>query len=219
MLNYSLDKEGSKNFILYFEENEDNIEVKLADESPYPPVPNTKENKNNLINKMENQVRYCYEFEEKTEKRKKRSKFGIFYDFFFVCLNIVALLIKPEPSILSLCLAGWFTVSGALHTYFFIDAKKALDDLKKNRLFLSNKNEINEYLNKGNEKVIEDSKEPVKVESAEDILTINDVHNMTLEEVDQIITDIGRDKSFGIERPKVLAKRYTNFKNNDQNKE
>jgi ADP-ribose pyrophosphatase YjhB (NUDIX family) len=55
--------------------------------------------------------------------------------------------------------------------------------------------------------VKEETMVPVKEEKT-DILNINDVHDMTYDDVSKIVTDIKRDKELGIDRPKVLIKQY-----------
>ena len=65
----------------------------------------------------------------------------------------------------------------------------------------------NEYLNRGNENVNEDTINPVK-EETKPILTINNIHQLDYKDVDKIVSDIDRDEYFGIDRPKVLTKSY-----------
>ena len=82
-----------------------------------------------------------------------------------------------------------------------------MQDIKKHELFLRHKISINEYLEKGNRDVKEETMVPV-IEEKDDILNINDVHDMTYDDVNKIVTDIKRDKELGIDRPKVLIKQY-----------
>lgn len=204
MLDYSLDKEEGKTFILNYEPMGENLKVNVASGDDYN-VPNTKENKQSLINKMENQVSDSWEYKNKQEKRKKSAIGWLIYDAAFIFLNIVTMCFNP--SVLSGICIGLFLFSGFGQILSLKDAKAKLKDVKKNELFLNNKTSINSYLEKGNIEVKEETMNPVQEEN-EPILTINDVHDMSYDDVDRIVTDIRRDRELGIDRPKVLVKQY-----------
>lgn len=202
MYDYSLDKYEKKDFILNFEEDGETIKVNLASGEDYP-VPNTKENKDKLLQAMEEQVENSWGYENKKRKDKKHARNWMIYDGAFIAINLVVTLLNP--SVLTTVAICCFTIAlmGNALSYHF--AKEALKELDKNQIFLRNKKQINEYLNRGNEEVKEKTLNPIE---KEDALTINDVHSMTYDDVSKIINDINRDEKFGIDRPKVLTKNY-----------
>lgn len=204
MLDYTTDKDEKKRFILYYEENGDTLNVHLADGEEYP-VPNTKENEEKLLDQMEEQVEDVWSFKNKRQKAKKAALGGTIYDAFFLVLNVVFVISNPNL-VTSICI-GLFALCGAINIASYKNNKKVLEDVKKHELFLRNKTRINEYLNRGNENVNEDTINPVK-EETKPILTINNIHQLDYKDVDKIVSDIDRDEYFGIDRPKVLTKSY-----------
>lgn len=209
MLDYSLDKEQAKNFILNYEKDGENIKVNYANGDEYF-VPNTKENEKKLLDRMENQIYHAQSFEPKIKYYRN----WLIYDIFFLAWNTTILILNPT-ALTGICV-GVFLLAGIFNSYSYANCKKKLNDLEKNELFLKNKKSINEYLSKGNEHHNEKAMNLVEEEKKEP-LNVNDVHNMSYKDIDRILTDIDRDNTFGIDRPKVLAKRYINA-NNSKNK-
>ena len=74
MLDYAYSKNEKKDFILYYEDKGENLQVYLANGDEYP-VPNTLENENKLLKQMEEQVKDVWEFKAKKEKEKKSNLF------------------------------------------------------------------------------------------------------------------------------------------------
>lgn len=212
MLNYTDNKDSSKSFILYYEEQGDNLQVYLADGEDYP-VPNTKENEASLIRQMEEQVEDVWSFKNKKQKAKKSTLFWAIYDAVFCVINTAIMI--ASPGILTGVCLGLLAFAGVVHTISYKSNKKILEDIKKNELFMRNKTRINEFLERGNEEVKEETNNPVKVES-KPALTINDVHHLEYKDIDRIVSDINRDEQFGIDRPKVLAMRYLPNKKNSK---
>ena len=203
MFDYSLDKYEKKDFILNFEEDGDIIKVNLANGEDYT-VPNTKENRDKLLSTMEYQVENSWAYESKKKKERKNARNWMIYDGAFLALNLVTIFLNPSVlTTVAICCFAIAIVGNALSYHFIGEALKELD---KNQIFLRNKNQINEYLKRGNEEIKDKTLNPV--EKDEDALTINDVHSMTHEDVSKIINDINRDEKFGIDRPKVLTKNY-----------
>ena len=204
MLDYALDKEEKKTFVLNYKSLGEYIKVNVASGDDYS-VPNTKDNEKNLLSKMEEQADDPWQFVNKQEKRKKSAIGWLIYDAAFLILNTVMMCL--DPCILTGVCIGLFLLAGSAQIVVLKDVKAKLDDVKKHELFLRHKISINEYLEKGNCDVKEETMIPVK-EEKEDILNINDVHDMTYEDVSKIVTDIQRDRQLGIDRPKVLIKQY-----------
>lgn len=212
MLDYTTDKEEKKRFILYYEENGDTLNVHLADGEEYP-VPNTKENEEKLLEQMEEQVEDVWSFKNKRQKAKKAALGWTIYDLVFLTLNTVFMITNPGV-VTGVCI-GLFILCGAMNIASYKINKKVLEDVKKHELFLRNKTRINEFLERGNEEVKEDTINPVKVEK-KPILTINDVNHLEYEDINRIVSDIDRDEKFGIDRPKVLTMRYLPTKKNSK---
>lgn len=200
MFDYSLDKYEKKDFILNFVEDGDVVKVNLANGEDYT-VPNTKENRDKLLSTMEYQVENSWAYESKKKKERKNARNWMIYDGAFLGFNIAMLFISS--SIFTTVAICCFTIAlvGNFLSYHFTG--EALKELEKNQVFLRNKKQINEYLNRGNEN--EKTLNPVQ---KEDVLNINDVHSMSYGEVKKIIDDYNRDEKFGIDRPKVLTKNY-----------
>ena len=209
MFDYSLDKYEKKEFILNFEEDGETIKVNLASGEDYT-VPNTKENKDKLLSVMEHQVYNSWNYENKKKKDKRSARNWMIYDGAFLAVNLIVCILNP--SVLTAVAIGCFTIAlvGNAMSYHFTN--EALKELDKNQVFLRNKKEINDYLKRGNEE--EKTLNPVK--SDEDVININDVHSMSFDDVNRILNDINRDERFGIDRPKVLTKRYIGIKNENR---
>lgn len=206
MNDYCLEKCEKKDFILNFEEDGDTIKVNLANGEDYP-VPNTKENKDNLLRVMEIQVNNSWYYEDKNKKKKKSAKNSIIYNAILLPINLVISFLNP--TVLTFVAIGCFSLGLICNVLSYRYAKKCLEELNKNQIFLRNKKQINEYLARGKEE--EKTLNPVN--KNEDTLNINDVHSMSYEDITKIINDINRDEKFGIDRPKVLTKRYIGMKN------
>ena len=209
MNDYSLDKYEKKDFILNFEEDGDTLNVNLANGEDYP-VPNTKENRDKLLRAMEKQVNDSWHYENKKNKEKKKAKNWIIYDSIFLAFNLINSFFNPVA--LTFVGVGCFAVALIGNIFSYRYAKECLKELDKNQIFLRNKKQINEFLARGKEE--EKTLNPVS--KNEDTLTINDVHSMSYEDVTKIINDITRDEKFGIDRPKVLTKRYIGIKNENR---
>lgn len=204
MLDYSIDKEEKKTFVLSYKPMGENLIVNIASGDDYS-VPNTKVHEKNLLKKMEEQADDPWQFVNKQEKRKKSAIGWLIYDAVFLVLDTVMMCLNP--TILTGICIGLFLLAGSAQIVVLKDVKQKLEDVKKHELFLRHKESINEYLEKGSTDVKEETMVPVKEEQG-DILTINDVHDMTYDDVNKIVTDIKRDKELGIDRPKVLIKQY-----------
>ncbi len=204
MLDYALDKEEKKTFVLNYKSLGEYIQVNVASGDDYS-VPNTKEHEKKLLAKMEEQAEDPWQFVNKQEKRKKSAIGWLIYDAAFLVLNTVMMCLNP--GVLTGVCIGLFLLAGSAQIVVLKDVRTKLDDVKKHELFLRHKESINEFLEKGNSDVNEDTMVPVK-EEKDDVLNINDIHDMTYDDVDKIITDIQRDRCLGIDRPKVLIKQY-----------
>ena len=205
MLDYSLNKNMAKDFILFFEEDGDNIKVYLASGEDYP-VPNSEENKQHLLEVMEQQVNNAWQFESKQEKEKENNRNWLIFDGIFLVLNTIMMLVNPA---LSTGIAiGCFLIAGTGNILRYRDCNRNLKDLEKHEMFLRNNKKINEYLSRGNEEIKDETLNPVEKDYTNKFLDINDIHNMSHENILKILSDINRDEKFGIDRPKVLTKRY-----------
>ena len=212
MLDYGVDKDTAKNFILNFYEDGDSIKINFANGDKDYTVDNTKENRDKLLEQMKNQFDY-YHYDSKLEKKKKNSIFWLIYDIIFLGVNVSMMFIGP--TVWNIVASSFFVLGGACQIYELASTKKKLKDLEKHKLFIHNEQRINEYLNKGNEEVNERTINIVKSDEKDSVLNINDVHDMELDDVKKILDDIDRDERLNIDRPKVLQKKYIKASSND----
>ena len=162
---------------------------------------------------MELQVKDVWSFRNKKAEKKKSSKNWLIYDSVFLVINTAILFLRP--SIFSGIAIALFSISAIISISDYIRCKKVLNDIKKNELFMNNKETINEYLGRGNE-LNNDKSINLVNEDKEDVVNINDVHRMEYENITKLLDDINRDKAFNIDRPKVLALKYVNNKQNNK---
>jgi len=176
MLNYSkflygYDKAG---FILRYEVQEDKILVYKATGNieEFPPICEDV-----IINLMESQVRDAERVELVEALEKGITENDPWCQYFIVGLNIPASLIG-KIKIFNLAIVLLEGCHGLYKSSKRIEYKKIIEDFKKNKLFLENKEIINEYLNS----MFEDSN--MKVDLS---MNINDIHFMCLGDLEELI--------------------------------
>jgi len=213
MLDYSLNDNEKENFILNYEINGDEIKVNVASGDEYS-VPYTKENEENIIKKMEEQISNANDFIKGCETDKETSVKMMIFCGILACACSYIFINKFSLLPFLLAIGNIYVISRCYKDYQ--RDKTLLKDLEKHTLFLEHKDVINKYLAKGNEKVKEESMNPVITDNNTNILTVNDVHDMNYEDITLLLDDIKRDEVLDIERPKVLTKKYINRNNKDK---
>jgi len=200
-----------KDFILNYVVDGNLIKVNYANGDVYP-LPYSKENENKVLEKMEEQVDNSFNYSIGIEKKKNKARFWMIYDSAFIALNVFFIVVSNINFFNGLAIV-LFSLGFVANAKSFKECNKILKDIEKNQLFLNNVERINNYLAAANEKSKEDTMNPVKLERNSNLLTINDAHDMSYNEVNHILNDMDRDESFGVDRPKVLLKNYIKKKN------
>ena len=221
MLNYSLDKEISKTFIKYYKEKDDSIIIRYADKTKLV-VDNTEEIKNKL-NRIEEKQIENFNNSNLGSSKAVLEEIGACYGLAF----FGSLAISCFGGVIGLFVAGWtgLVTVAKFSTLLYIPATLisgvvagyALSGRKFN-LFLESKDRINEYFkvkNKEDEVVDVNTNNPVVKPKKVKNLCINDVNFMTYHQIKKLTKAIDKEEArqdkydaLGIDREKVLAKRY-----------
>lgn len=201
MISFYLDKEKSKTFIEYYDKEENHLRIHYGDKSTHI-VPYSKITEKRLNSKMEEQVKtFSSSNYNSLEEKKKNANFSK------ICLYIcggIAIEIHP---IFAIPFMGFAIKYG----YKASVCGRILKDFKKNSLYVEYKNEIQDYL--------DDDKQDkaINLTEKEDVLSINDVHNMSYREMKKMTDDIScildeinkarqRDKDLGLEPREISFK-------------
>ena len=181
MKDYSLNKEESNLFILNYDVKNDQIIVNIANGKKYV-VPYTSENESIILDKMERQVR-------EGQRDKTQLKWQ-FYGWLIPAAVWGALAVHygvnlighygNHPVWLDWTLLSISGVMTSMAIASIADAKKTLNDLKKNVMFLDNKKMFKENIKTDDDLL-------TKENIIEETVTINDIHNMSKEEVEDMI--------------------------------
>lgn len=148
MKDYSLNSDSVKDFILNYRVDKDKnqIIIHLAN-GISKIIPFTIENEKNTLKKMKIQVLSSNEFMSKQEKRFSRSwKFAI-WDASMITNSIISVVNGNcvAPTLNFLC-ASYLAFDIIFRVYFMLDTKRNITDIKKNKLFIDNEEEINKSI-------------------------------------------------------------------------
>lgn len=168
MLNFAINRKESKNFVCYYKETEDGIVVKYGDRANVV-YKNTPSNKTILNEIMEEQVLNgeLYFTDESSrfriDSRKHLGRVFFIYSIFSASVGALTIPIADFFELNNIVGTYTFAISGGFLILPIKNIIKALD-LSKNRMFLENKDIINQYL----------------YDHDGTSLSINDVHNLSI---------------------------------------
>ncbi len=194
MLDYSLNYDDSKKFILFYKIENGKIVAKLASGELYT-VPYSEENENKIISRMEEQARYAQPYPLEADDK---------------ILAISQPLVLPMAIMNFINNPGWFfgivlaiIAEGAIH----YPAKALINaiekrDIKKLNYFLDNKEKLNESIVKSENMKLGVSKKAVKEielqrSKNKQPFTINNIDNYSLSDLRALKENIERISTFG----------------------
>lgn len=218
MKDYSLNSKDSKTFILNYKVEDNQIVVNLASSENYI-IPYTKDNERKILDMMEKQVLDSDKFVSKQEKRFSSAwKWSIFSGACLATISIILATGNATEPVVSGIFAGWFVFDIATRIYIMVDSKRKIKDIYKNKMFLNNRELLNEKV-KSNQNILSnvDTKTKELVSSTPEdkpVFTINSIDKIKYNELRKILENIKRDEQFGFdyspdeeERPKVRVRK------------
>ncbi len=152
-------------------------------------IPYDKENEELVLKTMKNQVDLLINCEEKYKYEAKSYGVLAILDSLAAASNIVVLSLVDENkkiTILRLVSTGIWTFLAAYYGSDAIKAKRALEDIKKFKLFLENEELINQNMI---DSYIEMYGDTAPISDANK-MTVNDLDNYTLSELEEMIASI-----------------------------
>lgn len=185
MLNYSLDTKDADKFILNYEIINNSIKINYASGENLK-LPYTQEIETRILKTMEEQATKAVELTTNLKKEINSNKTWMVSASILGTANLVSLILIPN--IISAIFAIGLGVGFTIYPFCYIENKKLLKDIEKQNLFLKNKALIN--------KPVENT------ESKQKEITINDVHNMGIDEVYNLV----EEKGGIVDKPKILSK-------------
>ena len=230
MKDYTFDEKEKEKFILNYEifNKSSEIIVYFATGETYI-IPYTQENEKKLLDKMRKQVKESGKFEAEVNKKIDSLKnfkipLTIFFTIFFPTMVLGACYGKEIPTF-AYCLIGcWGTAGVSILIKEVIEEKilkNKLKDLAKNRKFLDKEREIIEALEEEKNRVHQNTLSNVSLKTDKQIsnavksdrpaIDINTVDRIPEEDLDQILSNIERDKAFGFDytNASMLPKKRT----------
>lgn len=192
MKDYSLNEEERKNFVLNYDENEEELTANMASGNSFT-IPNTETNVSKLEEKMIDQVINSKEMKDKLEVSNIWNKVGI--GAFFI-VSTVLMIGTRKPS-LTLSFAKYLMMGLGTGMVLSIPSmikiaknNKILKDIQKNRYFVKNQETINRGLDNTNVLANSFVKESKKV-------TINDLdYGYNYNELKEIVTNTEIQEAF-----------------------
>lgn len=192
MKDYSLNEEERKNFILNYDENEEELTANMASGNSFT-IPNTEANVSKLEEKMIDQVINSKEKREKLELSNIWNKVGIIG----ILITTTVLMIGTKETSLTLSFIKELTkgigigvVCSILPMIKIVKNNKILKDIQKNRYFVKNSETINRGITNTNVLANSLVKENKKV-------TINDMdYGYSYKELKQIVTNTELQEAF-----------------------
>ena len=152
-------------------------------------IPYDKENEELVLEKMKNQVDFLINCEEKYKYEAKSYGAIATLDSLVSILNIASLSLdhsEKKHVIIKLIVIGIWTFLAAHYGSDAIKAKRALEDIKKFKLFLENEELINQNMI---DSYIEMYGDTAPISDANK-MTVNDLDNYTLSELEEMIASI-----------------------------
>ena len=148
MKDYSVNEEERKDFVLGFEETEDELYVNFAGEKEPWPLPNEEKNRQKLLDKMHDQVQNSGKFERN----------NILNKYVYMISTITCMLLAIFSSLITLKSFNVFNISlisflGAFSVASFVGYTRvnyALKDLRKNKGFIEMEEELNSNIRRNN---------------------------------------------------------------------
>lgn len=216
MKDYTNNIEDAKKFILNFKENKDDIIVYLASKEEYQ-IPNTIENKNRLLDIMENQLK-DYEDDNLLMEANSLKTTGDVAKIMFLILLALFIFV---PALTNVFVATVITLIGCFNIIKdkqLCKILKIIDEKEKNRYFIDNKIEINEWLKNNNirknvsKKVDNVIKNELKKDNTN--LDINNIDKLSINDLKRIkniieLEKIGHFNQYQ-DKPKSLKKQRKN---------
>ena len=199
MKDYSVNEEERKDFVLGFEETEDELYVNFAGEKEPWPLPNEEKNRQKLLDKMHDQVQNSGKFERN----------NILNKYVYMISTITCMLLAIFSSLITLKSFNVFNISlisflGAFSVASFVGYIKAnskLKDLRKNKAFIEMEEELNSNIRKDNNTLANvSSKTKGVIEEAPEgrpVFDINSFNNVSFKDLEQMKANIDRNKRFG----------------------
>ena len=203
MKDYSSSKENKNLFILNYEIVDNQIIVNVANGKHYA-VGYTEENEKIILKRMEEQVK----------EDGQRSKIGLscqYYGSIFAAglwgglavyngIKLIGHYGNPSLEGVYWALAIGNGSMAVIGTASVVNAKRKLDDIKKNMMFLDNKKLFKEKVRTDDEILSKDI-------TFEQTVTINDIHDMSIEQVDDMINLAKFSEETGMIASPVVKKR------------
>ena len=233
MKDYTFDEKEKEKFILNYEILKDSNEiiVHFATGEDYV-IPYTKENEEKLLDKMRKQVKESGKFETEVNKKIDSLKnfkipLTVFFTIFFPTMALAACYGNKIPTFAYYLIGCWGTVGVSILIKAVIEKKilkNKLKDLAKNRKFLDKEREITEALEEEKDRVHQNTLSNVSLKTDKKIsnavsenrpaIDINTVDRIPEEDLDQILSNINRDKAFGFDytNARTIPKKRTRKK-------
>lgn len=195
---YFNDTESSKIFITNYEIKDNNIIVYTGNGKKYS-IPYTKENEDNILAKMKEQVICSPSFREDITKSTNNKRLKI---TLFLCgLLIISVAIGTGFSTLLPIIIGANVIAYTCTFTILIKQKNLLNDFKKHEFFLKNEEKLNSTDENDPNILInvsEKTKEIIsEVPKEKPKFTINTIHKMKYQDLKEIIENIQICEAFG----------------------
>ena len=206
MKNYTLNYEDSKKFILNYAVEDNKIIIHYAS-GVKQTIPYTKENEQLILEIMENQARGAWvgdtfaKIKERVEKFKYNTIVSVVFTLlllFLICTSTFSTLWINV--LLNTCLV-FEIVEFTINLSCLIGNKRIQKDIEKNKLYLTNKEQIEESDFNKNENLllgITDKTKKMIQEQPKDI-NINTMDKVKYKELKQILENIKREREFGFD--------------------
>jgi hypothetical protein len=150
---YTKDYDETKRFIKEYDIVDNEIVIRLASGEKYI-IPYNEINEKKVLEKMEDQAKNLRNVENRFEKHFRCSASGI--AFTTLCIGLVIIFLKNP--LFTIGQMSWIVGSASLLDIAFvgacIDSKVRLNDARKSRIFIGNKDSLNKHLSSHNKNVL-----------------------------------------------------------------
>lgn len=203
MYNYTLEKEQKSFFILSYEIKNNKIILKLANGEKYP-VPYTLENEMKVLEKMKEQVRQSESFLYEQENIYKRSRNLFVFTLISASLLLGCGILANNISLI--VFSSLYFMTTPFSILFAKKAKKNIDDIHKNKLFLENEVKLNEKMKTENNVLYNTNKKTKEtinqIHAKQEEISINTIDQISLSELNKIMSNIEKNEKLGLEYSK-----------------
>ena len=210
MKDYTLNYEDSKKFILNYAIEGNKIIIHYASGGKQT-IPYTKETEQLILAIMENQARGAWVGDTfaKIKERVEKFKYNTIGDAFLTLILLFLICTSTFSTLwinvlLNACLV-FKIVEFTINLSCLIGNKRILKDIEKNKLYLTNKEQIEESDFTKNENLllgIDKSTKKMIQEQPKDI-NINTMDKVKYKELKQILENIKREREFGFDYSQV----------------